>query len=97
MSARTKGPWVIRNDNEDMPKEYGPLWVIESILDPNDDESPYMEAILHHGCIIDAHLIAAAPDLLEVISYAIDNPDFDSNEFDLMARKAIAKATGSER
>ena len=38
-------------------------------------------------------LIAAAPDLLAVIRYAVDNPDFNSDVFDQMARAAIIKAT----
>ena len=32
--------------------------------------------------------------LLSVVRYAVDNPEFDSAEFDRMARAAIAKATG---
>lgn len=42
-----------------------------------------------------ASLIAAAPDLLAVIRYAVDNPDFNSDVFDQTARAAIAKATGA--
>ena len=46
-------------------------------------------------CVMeDARLIAAAPDLLAVIRYAVDNPDFKSDVFDQMARAAIAKAQG---
>ncbi len=41
-----------------------------------------------------ARLIAAAPDLLEALRYAVDNPEFSSEVFDRMARAAIAKATG---
>ena len=39
-----------------------------------------------------ARLIAAAPDLYEALAYAVDNHDFDSAEFDRMARAALAKA-----
>jgi hypothetical protein len=41
-----------------------------------------------------ANLIAAAPDLLAALQYAVDNPEFNSEEFDRMARTAIAKTTG---
>lgn len=41
-----------------------------------------------------ADLIAAAPDLLAVARYAIDNPEFRSDEFDRLARAALAKAQG---
>lgn len=44
-----------------------------------------------------ARLIAAAPDLYELATYAVDNPNFDSAEFDRMARAAIAKATGGAK
>jgi len=44
--------------------------------------------------LANARLIAAAPDLLDAVRYAIDNPDFDSAEFDRLARIAVAKATG---
>jgi hypothetical protein len=42
----------------------------------------------------DARLIAAAPDGLALARYAVDNPNFDSEVFDRMAREFIAKATG---
>jgi len=41
-----------------------------------------------------AHLIAAAPELLEALQYAVDNPEFKSESFDALARTAIAKARG---
>lgn len=41
-----------------------------------------------------ARLIAAAPELLTLARYAVDNPEFDSERFDMMARTAIAKAEG---
>lgn len=43
----------------------------------------------------DARLIASAPDLLAVIRYAVDNPDFKSDVFDMMARDALALAGGA--
>lgn len=39
-----------------------------------------------------ARLIVAAPELLEALIYAVDNPEFKSEAFDQMARAAIAKA-----
>lgn len=39
-----------------------------------------------------AKLMAAADVLLEAVEYAVDNPDFDSETFDAMCRRAIAKA-----
>jgi len=44
-----------------------------------------------------AYLIAAAPDLLDLALYAVDNPDFKSDVFEKMARDAIAKATADGR
>jgi hypothetical protein len=40
----------------------------------------------------DGVLIAASPDMYAALSYAIDNPEFDSEEFDRLARAALAKA-----
>jgi hypothetical protein len=39
----------------------------------------------------DARLIAAAPDLYEALKYAVGNPEFNSFEFDRLARAALAK------
>lgn len=41
----------------------------------------------------EAHVMAAAQELLQLAIYAVDNSEFDSEEFDRMARAAIAKAT----
>lgn len=46
----------------------------------------------HDEQAANAHLIAAAPELLEALQYAVDNPEFNSREFDCVARAAIAKA-----
>ena len=35
----------------------------------------------------------AAPELLAALRYAVDNPDFDSQTFDNIARAAVRKAT----
>lgn len=102
MSAHTPGPWIVRNDNEGMPREYGPLWVIESQASISDDEEvPYMEAILHHGCIFDANLIAAAPEMLEMLqnldAWLAFRPDLTSRAEHDKVKALIAKATGSEK
>ena len=39
-----------------------------------------------------ARLIAAAPTMYEALRYAVDNPEFDSEEFDRIARAALAAA-----
>jgi hypothetical protein len=39
----------------------------------------------------EARLIAAAPDLYEALKYAVGNPEFNSFEFDRLARAALAK------
>ncbi len=41
----------------------------------------------------EAHVMAAAQELLQLAIYAVDNSEFDSEEFDRMARAAITKAT----
>lgn len=39
-----------------------------------------------------ARMMAAAPKLFDALAYAIDNPDFDSEKFDIMARAALGGA-----
>lgn len=42
-----------------------------------------------------ARFIEALPELYAALAYAVDNPEFDSAEFDRMARAALAKAVQS--
>jgi len=78
----TPSPWFIKNDDGIFSERSG-LWV----------------ATIHTVCTKEeqsenARLIAAAPELLEALIYAIDNPEFLSLKFDKMARAAIAKVKG---
>lgn len=45
--------------------------------------------------VANARLIKAAPTMYAALAYAVDNPDFDSAEFDRMARAALTEAVQS--
>lgn len=94
MSEMKQGPWTVIEHS----------WAETSVMENGErvcliDIAPYVEDENEQCRWMDkatarARLIAAAPDLLAVIRYAIDNPDFNSDVFDQMARAAIAKAQG---
>lgn len=93
MSGHTPGPWSTDEAEHDCPNQSirirgGGRTIAEVWIDdaPVEDYNREQRA--------NARLIAAAPDLYELATYAVDNPNFDSAEFDRMARAAIAKATG---
>lgn len=84
----TPGPWCISSD----------AWVTDN------DEDMAVAKISYYNREIDtqtanAHLIAAAPELLEALMDII-NMEYEPNESDttyLKARKAIAKALGETK
>jgi hypothetical protein len=89
-SGYTKGPW------------YATDFCVEAVHPEYNDGNGMTVLAFVTGYFGDrntqrsnARLIAAAPDGLALALYAVDNPDFDSQVFDRMAREFIAKATGA--
>lgn len=61
---------------------------------PHDREVATVCASLTFGQdSANGRLLGASKDLLAALQYAVDNPEFDSTNFDTIARAAIAKAT----
>lgn len=86
MSGHTPGDWIARPDPHGSPNDF--------CIGLDDDCSPVDYVAVCRAR--DARLIAAAPKALVLARYAVDNPDFDSAEFDRMAREFIAEATGEQ-
>ena len=92
----TRGPW-----NANFTRFSG--WVVGfHITDPEHGSlRPICEAYDKTGAMnpneiaANAHLIAAAPELLEALKWAVDNPNDDAYWIEL-ARAAILKATGEQ-
>lgn len=92
--THTPGPWLWRDKSGTLhaaPPEGTQYKYGATVLAPNYEYDSGVDTIVSDD---DARLIAAAPDLLALAQYAVDNPEFDSEEFDRMARAAIKKATG---
>ena len=82
----TPGPWAVRESSN--PKN-GTAW--RDIVSTGDHFSPsYVGEALEQ----DAHLIAAAPELLEALIGVVKVADRATKEFD-KARAAISKAIGA--
>lgn len=82
----TPGPWVVRESSVSLSV---------SVVSPNG------EVIFHEsdkripGVMGDAHLIAAAPDLYEVLSEAVNNNmEVENADWWNKVHKALAKAHG---
>jgi hypothetical protein len=97
MNKHTQGPWVV------MPKGFAKsgLWQAPTVY-ATDDELRYVAvcacADFANGAnvtdnLANAHLISAAPDLLEALEAVVRVADRKTDEFD-KARAAIAKAKG---
>ena len=92
----TKGPW-----NANFTRFSG--WVVGfHITDPEHGSlRPICEAYDKTGAMnpdeiaANARLIAAAPELLEALKWAVDNPNDDAYWIE-QARAAILKATGEQ-
>lgn len=103
MSKHTPGPWTIERRADDGHRSGAQLGIIRGpkksqwiadvgLLHENDDRG---------GSLANAHLIAAAPELLEACIAALD--EYEANDCDPewcpamnALRTAIAKATGKE-
>ena len=99
MSGHTPGPWyfdeagnIWRRPPSDLYQNGGGVAGDRPLATAH--EGWHGEDDCKYPLVANARLIAAAPDLLDAVRYAIDNPDFDSAEFDRLARIAVAKATG---
>lgn len=88
MSKHTPGPWFIERRTNDGGTTHHSITASEGIGWANDR---YMSV---SGCIDehDAHLIAAAPELLEACKAALS----DDQHYIEKCRAAIAKATGEQ-
>jgi hypothetical protein len=101
MNGTTPGPWLARQAYySDAHRRAGEDYAIESTVDNTDISSgPYHPYVAHMVREADAHLIAAAPDLLcalqLVMAYlSIHDPQYyEGNSDAIMARAAIAEAT----
>ena len=83
MADHTPGPWTAHKRNEGGWAVHADGQVVALLKDVHDDEKRAANAIL----------IAAAPDMLEMLAYVADREMLD--EDDLLALKhVIAKATG---
>lgn len=85
MGEFTKGPWVARKVGG-----AGFAGQIGYAIDFNDDQEQVVDFVYEEA---DAHLIAAAPDLLEALEMAVD-AEADCPEWLYKARAAIARARG---
>lgn len=94
MSKHTPGPWYV------MDKGFQRRYPVPTVYAPGDELRyiAFCQDLPSFGeptnNLANARLIAAAPELLEALKYAVDNPEFCSSEFDIVARAAIAKAEG---
>ena len=96
MNKHTPGPWTFENDEEDLDQ-----WLIRA---PSTDNNDTVGAVFKTGdseydnevVYFNAHLIAAAPELLEALKAALDDSGCDgdlcANGWHEVARSAIAKA-----
>lgn len=88
MSKHTKGPWQVHLDT---------IVVGNLRPDPEDPAYDIWDDIVDANSEADAHLIAAAPELLEKLNMAlgyIENTSGVNEEFTDMLKKTIAKAEG---
>ena len=94
MNKHTPGPWMVVDDHPDKACYY--------IQEKNHlDEIAAIYRYERNPCdtLADARLIAAAPELLEAVQYALDVSAEGlrlGEEWQFRARAAIAKAKGEE-
>lgn len=96
MSKHIPGPWLVAHTKDF--RDHGTV-VVERFDIHADSDTPV--AVIHDWCMgteADAHIIAAAPDLLEACRKALSESGCDGDlcmhEWHDAARAAIAKATG---
>lgn len=76
--AATPGPWYVNDDNEGMPPEYSPFWVISGDSPETFDGEWYME--LHCGHLADAEFIAHAREDIPALLDALDAKERETAE-----------------
>lgn len=76
--------WGTGNYSPVSPREIATGWTPDYGYDHVESADDYRNACL----------LAAAPDLQAALSYAVDNPDFNSAKFNRLAHRALAKARG---
>jgi hypothetical protein len=79
-AQHTPGPWY--NNHQTVFAPNGEV-ITEASASPGEDQM-----------FANAHLIAAAPELLEVLRDIMDEAEFGDPSLEAKARAAIAKATG---
>lgn len=91
-AKHTPGPWVYRQ-SFDARRD---IWTATDATGHRELVATIPDADGDH-VNADARLIAAAPELLELVLDALDDPDVDilGSEWARDARAAIAKATGA--
>lgn len=97
--SHTPGPWTIEKDSKDIVKvrEHA---VVATCTTAGRWDSKRTQVISPEECIANAHLIAAAPELLEALEFTLAALEdiFGKNKTDVgainAARAAIANARG---
>lgn len=92
MSKHTAGPWYVRKTGQHLNN---PRLTNIEICYGKDDEC-VADTVYHEA---DAHLMAAAPDLLAALECVVevicdDNEEYEDDDYVKQARTAIAKAKG---
>lgn len=100
MSEYSPGPWMVYDENEGFP---WPRWCVanDAFFNPTEEnDGTLFQVIVQYGTEDDAHLIAAAPKLLEELEglihslwWCLDEPDVIEYHLD-HATRVIAKARG---
>lgn len=77
----TKGPWTIEPGGERL------IHTKALVVSAGDGLGPVAFVTRDN-----APLVVAAPDMYAALAYAVDNPEFDSAEFDRLVHAALKKA-----
>jgi hypothetical protein len=97
----TPGPWAIEKDSKDIVKVRA-YATVATCTTAGLWDSKRTQVISPEECMANARLIAAAPELLEALEFALAALEdvFGKNKVDVgainTARAAIAKARGQE-
>jgi hypothetical protein len=99
--SHTPGPWAIEKDSKDIVKVRA-YATVATCTTAGLWDSKRTQVISPEECMANARLIAAAPELLEALEFALAALEdvFGKNKVDVgainTARAAIAKARGKE-
>ena len=88
MSKHTPGPWIIKAKKTTASYDLRITKMVQEWILPR----PYEFKDSEHEA--NTHLIAAAPDLLEALQEIVRNDPYNQSSAGIIARAAIAKATG---